>query len=84
MSFKIFKCSPKFSLSEYFNYCRNNTCKIVGAHRITPDALYRCYSSFIRNSHTLYSELFIPFLIKFDFVFVTINKHTHTLRFSVA
>jgi hypothetical protein len=78
MSITIFKCSPKFSLSEYCNFCRNNTCKISSSHRITPDALYRCYSSFTRNYDTLYSELFIPFLIKFDF-FVTINTHVEAL-----
>jgi hypothetical protein len=40
MSIKIFKCSPKLSLSEYCNYCHNNTCKIFSTHRITPVALY--------------------------------------------
>jgi hypothetical protein len=66
MSIKMFKCSPKFSLSEYCNYYRNNTCKFFSAHRKTP-MLTRCYLSFISNSDALYSELFIPFLIKFDF-----------------
>jgi hypothetical protein len=77
MSIKIFKCSPKHSLSEYCNYCRNNVCTMFSAHMITPDALYRCYSSFTSNSDILYCQFFIPFLIKFDF-FVTINTHTHT------
>jgi hypothetical protein len=81
MSIKIFKCSPTFSLSEYFNYCRSNICTMFSTHRITPDAIYRCYSSFNRNSDILYSKLFISFLIQFDF-FVAIN--THTLRRSVA
>jgi hypothetical protein len=53
--------------SDYFNYFRNNICAIFSAHRIPPDALYRFYCSLTRNSDTLYSELFIPFLIKFDF-----------------
>jgi hypothetical protein len=38
---------------------------------------YNYHNSFIRNCDTLYSELFIPFLIKFYFFFVTINTHTH-------
>jgi hypothetical protein len=75
MSIKIFKCSPKFSLHEYCNYCRNSIYNMFSAHRITPDALYRYYSSFTRNSDTFYSKLFIPFLIKFYF-FVTIKTHT--------
>jgi hypothetical protein len=67
MSIKIFKCSPKFALSEYRNYCGNNICTMFSAHRITPDVLYPCYSSFTRNSDTLLSQFVIPFLIKFDF-----------------
>jgi hypothetical protein len=74
----IFKCSPKCSLYEYWNYCRINVCAMFSARWITPDALYRCYSSFTRNSGTLYSKLFIPFLIKFDF-FTTINTHIEGL-----
>jgi hypothetical protein len=77
MSITIFKCSPKFFLYEYCNYCRNNTCNIFSVHWVTPDALYRYYSSFTRNSDTLYSELFIPFLIKFYF-FIT-NAHIEAL-----
>jgi hypothetical protein len=68
MSIKIVNVSPKFSPSEYCNYCRNNIYTMFSAHRITPDALYRCHASFTRNSDAFYSELFIPFLIKFDFL----------------
>jgi hypothetical protein len=77
MSINSFKCSRKFSLSEYCNYCRNNIRTMVCAHKITLGALYRCYSSFTRNCDTLYSRLLIPFLIEFNF-FVTIKTHTHT------
>jgi hypothetical protein len=78
MSIKSFKCFPKCSLSEYCNYCRNNIYTMFSGHRITPDALYRCNAFFTTYSDTLYSKLFIPFLIKFDF-FVTMNTHTEAL-----
>jgi hypothetical protein len=56
MSIKIFKCSPKFSLSEYCNYCRNNTSKIVSAHRMllyidvihpSPEILALCTANYL-------------------------------------
>jgi hypothetical protein len=71
MSIKIFKCSPKFSL---FKCCHYSSYDICVAHRITPDALYRCYASCPRNSDTLHRKLFIPFLVKLD-IFVTIKTH---------
>jgi hypothetical protein len=73
MSIKMFKCSPKFSPYEYCKYCRNNICTMLSAHWITPDAVYQCYSSFTRNSDTLYNKLFIHFLIKFSPFFVAIT-----------
>jgi hypothetical protein len=81
MSIKIFRCPPKFSVSDCRHYSRYDTYVMYSAHRITPDALYQCYASCPRNSDTFYRELLIRFLINLD-IFVT-NK-THTFIHAVA
>jgi hypothetical protein len=39
MPIKIFKCSPKFSLSECCHYSSYDICTLFSAQRITLDAL---------------------------------------------
>jgi hypothetical protein len=72
MSIKIFKRIPKCSLSERYHYSRYDICAIFSAHRICPDALYRCYASYTRNSDKSDTKLLIPYLIKL-YIFVTIK-----------
>jgi hypothetical protein len=61
MCIKIFKYSPKFSLSDCCDYSRYDICAMYSAHRITPDALYRCYASCPTNSDTLYKKIIDSF-----------------------
>jgi hypothetical protein len=77
MSIRIFKYSPKFSLSECCHYSRYDICAMFSAHNIPPDVLYRCYASCTSNPDTLYRKLLIPFRIKLV-IFLTIKTHTHT------
>jgi hypothetical protein len=65
------------SFSECCHYSRHNICVLFSSHRITPDALYRRYALFTRDSDKLYRKLLIYFMIELD-IFVTINTHTHT------
>jgi hypothetical protein len=53
------------------------------AHRISLDALFRCYAFKTRNSNTLdINMLLIPFLIKI-YILVTIKHTQHTVGHTV-
>jgi hypothetical protein len=65
------------SFFECCHYSRHDIFALLSVHRITPDALYRCYAPFTRDSDKLYRKLLISFLTELG-IFVTINTHTHT------
>jgi hypothetical protein len=60
--------------SECCHFSLHDICALFSSHRITPDALQRCYTSCTRDSDKLYRKLLISFLIELD-IFVTINTH---------
>jgi hypothetical protein len=74
--YKIVNCSPKYSLSECCHYSRYEMFSIFSEHGMSPDALYRRYTSYTTNSYTLDTKLLVANQLTLKWSSVRPNMNT--------